>query len=427
MNRSGGGEQVALEAITEFYIGSRDFNGIPVVNLQQQNGLDENRLRNILRSLVETNKISLVFGDIHPNPHIKALPDEPVSDQLHKLDTQLSVHTCAYPTQPHLAGVVDAGSYGGRPYELELALGEAQLAFRAFDLSVLEVYRNDPRYRYETNDISGWISIHGDQDQPSSLAERDLVFLQTFGFCYDDGLNRAVAVFMTYLADLTPEHQQTWKARELSGRYWLHPDYDRQSRGQWGERISIFEAFTEELSLVNEMCELAYGVRLFKNTFKGTRPKAFSFLIRPTSSEFNDFVHTLDKMMSENLDKRFFAGHLPLEEEQTRKDGRVEVRQKGTIALLEQWLKSRWKTPDAEPMENSIAAFKEVRSLRQKPAHAVRPDEFDQTYFHEQRELMVRVYNAVRTLRLLLANHPNVHAADVKINEELYHGKIWTF
>jgi len=38
-----------------------------------------------------------------------------------------------------------------------LALGEAQLSYRSFDLSVLEFYRNDPRHRYENDDINGRI------------------------------------------------------------------------------------------------------------------------------------------------------------------------------------------------------------------------------------------------------------------------------
>ena len=73
------------------------------------------------------------------------------------------------------------------------------------------------------------------------MTESDQVFLQTFGFCYDANLNRAVAVFVHYLSDLTPEHQQIWKAKELTGEYTLHPDYYRNSiLGQWDEKISIF-------------------------------------------------------------------------------------------------------------------------------------------------------------------------------------------
>ena len=42
----------------------------------------------------------------------------------------------------------------------------------------------------------------------------------------------------------------------------------------------------------------------------------------------------------------------------------------------------------------------------------------------QQRELMRRSYEAVRTLRLTLANHPA--AKSVKVDDLLYEGRIWT-
>ena len=245
-----------LDEITASYGASHDFNGLPVNRLQSDHGWDDGELKEHLHILIESNEISLVFGDNHPNPHIKALPDEPKEQQLAKLENALTTQACGYPTNDHLAAVVDPATYAGQPYVLELALGEPQLAFRAFDLSVLEFYRNDPRYSYKTNDISGWISTNDGRSQPGSLPDRDRIYLQHFGFCYDEDLNRAVAVPIRYLANLTPDHQQMWKTKELSGPYQLHPDYDRQQRGEWAENISIFEAFIEELKLVNRMSEL---------------------------------------------------------------------------------------------------------------------------------------------------------------------------
>jgi hypothetical protein len=73
-----------------------------------------------------------------------------------------------------------------------------------------------------------------------------------------------------------------------------------------------------------------------------------------------------------------------------------------------------------------LASFRKVRKLRQKPAHSVREDEFDQKYFHEQRSLIMDAYAAVRTLRLVLANRPSVRANPPEINKFLFEGKIWT-
>jgi len=65
--------------------------------------------------------------------------------------------------------------------------------------------------------------------------------------------------------------------------------------------------------------------------------------------------------------------------------------------------------------------------MRQKPAHAVNENVFDQKYIHEQRKLMIGVYSALRLLRSMFARHPNVKAANIEIPEWLEKGLIWTY
>ncbi len=418
-----------LDIITQFYRESRDFNGIPMVTLLEQSGIGPEHLREILAQLVNDGKVSAVFGDIHPNPHIRALYDEPVEQQMSKLQTTKADGACFYPTPAHLRTLVDVSTYQDRPFMLKLALGEPQLAYYAFDLSVLEIYRNDPRYRYDHDDISGRIGITDAHYRAGTMPERDQILLKTFGFAYNDDLNRAVAVFLRYLADLTPEHQQIWNAKILGTHpeWKLHPDYYRPSiLGAFPERISIFEAFTQELRAINEMCSVIGWPPLFRNDFtEDKKPRGFGFLIRLTVREFNDFVLLLDKMISENLSRDFFAGVIPLEHEEERSDGKVVIRQKGTVQLLGEWLHRKFRTPDPKPLDEMIAAFREVRQLRQRPAHAPDEDVFDQAVFQRQRELMIRVYDGVRTLRLLLANHPR--AREYKVNDTIREGKIWTY
>jgi hypothetical protein len=129
-------------------------------------------------------------------------------------------------------------------------------------------------------------------------------------------------------------------------------------------------------------------------------------------------------MMSENLNRDFFQGEVPLDEEKLRSDGKVLVSQSGTITLLDQWIHKYFKPSDPTAMEKMLEAFRKVRKLRQTPAHAVSEDEFDQKYFKEQRQLVFDAY-AVRTLRLILANHPKVRAKPPQIGKQLYGGEIW--
>lgn len=418
-------DDAIVEMATEHYLSSSDFNGLAVRTLFEDESSRE-AVRGSLGRLVEAGKLTLEFGRSHPNPHIKALPPPPSHEgQLKYIAESDLLHACAYPTPEILASRVKEGEALDRPFTRRLTLGEAQLEFHAFDLSVLEFYRNDPRYHYETDDIRGWISIRDAYGDPSKTHERDQVHLQTFGFGYDDDMKRAVVVFTRYLANLSPEHQQIWNAKKLEGTYRLHPDYYRNSiLGEWGTKISIFEAFTAELKHINEMVKLMGKPPIFRNEF-ANRPTGFSFLMRPTTKELSDFVLLLDHMMSGNINKDFFSGDLQLDTEFRRSDGKIVVTPKGTIQLLEQWFEKKMRFPDPKPFNDMVASFRKVRKLRQKPAHKIEDSVFDQKFFKEQRALVIEAYNAVRTIRLMLANHPAVR--DYKMPEELFKGEIWNY
>jgi len=179
-----------LDKITAQYLESRDFNGYPIRSALKMGDINVDFLVQCLSNLISKGLISLVFGDRHPNPHIKALREESPEIQISKFETQNLEHVCAYPLRNHLEKVVDKSRYYNEPFKQELALGEPQLEFRSFDLSVLEFYRNDPRFIYQNDDISGFISI-SDQHHEDSL-KSDRIVMQTFGFCYDNEMNRAV-------------------------------------------------------------------------------------------------------------------------------------------------------------------------------------------------------------------------------------------
>lgn len=78
-----------------------------------------------------------------------------------------------------------------------------------------------------------------------------------------------------------------------------------------------------------------------------------------------------------------------------------------------------------KPIEDAVATFRKVRKLRQKPAHALEEDRFDQAIFRQQRELVIEAYSSVRLIRLVLANHPA--CKDVKVDSHLYEGKVTSF
>jgi hypothetical protein len=148
-------------------------------------------------------------------------------------------------------------------------------------------------------------------------------------------------------------------------------------------------------------------------------------LLRPTLASFNGFVHLLDKLMSDNLAHEFFTHQGLSVECEVLRSGKAIVERKGTIRLLEEWFKTRFSAADPTPLDKSIVIFKEVRRERQRPAHALDEDRFDNAFFKRQRELMIRAYGAVRVIRLVLSNHPLAQGVDVP--DWLDKGEIWPF
>lgn len=409
-----------LQLVTEQYLQSRDFNGLSITNLLA-NGYDANEMQNLARQLIKENKISVVSGKRDSNPHIKRLPTEELASQLRQIDEEFG-SIVLYPTPEHLLGVVNEDNYGNRPFTLRLALGEPQLSYQSFDLSVLEHYRNDPRYHYDFHDVQGRICIKDEHYLSDSMAERDKVLLQSFGLSYDKDLNGAVAVFLRYLASLSPEHQQIWNSKRLSREDTLHPDYYRSSiQGEWPEYISMYQGIVEEQHLINEMSKLMGREPLFRNEYNGNkRPREFGSLLRPTLRELNSFILLLDQMVSDNINKKFFQNDIPLTSDIDLGDDRVEVRQKGTLTLLDEWVTAKYS--EATLINEMLQPFKEVRKLRQKPAHSIREDDFDEKYVREQRELVVRVWRAMQSLRLAFSSHPNCKS----LKAPDYLDRVWT-
>ena len=109
---------------------------------------------------------------------------------------------------------------------------------------------------------SGLISLNFGDIHPNShiktfLPEADQILLETFGFAYDEDLNRAVASFLWYLSCLSPEHQRLRNSKELGPEYKVHPDYFRSSiTGDFPKGISMFHAFLHEQRIISEMTGL---------------------------------------------------------------------------------------------------------------------------------------------------------------------------
>lgn len=216
-----------LSRVLNFFVKSHDFNGILVSDLIDEHGFSCPKIREVIGQLVEENKINLAFASHSLNPHIKRLQDLPIKNQLVKL-TEEDPHTiCAYPSFEVIRDVVDLSVYDAQPFTKRLALAEAQLTPVFFELEVLDGYYRDPRYYFDFRDFTGSIGITTEHYNAQDVAERDKVLLQSFGSGYDSKRNRVVVVFLRYLAELSPEHQQIWNAHVSYDRCTMNSDYER--------------------------------------------------------------------------------------------------------------------------------------------------------------------------------------------------------
>jgi len=427
-------EDACLRAAVANYLQpGGDFNGMPLSAMTALTEGDWHSLQAVLIALVEASRANIHWEGVDGNPHINRVGFAPTEAQLGYLRTatEASYHACLFPSENALDAAINVADYARHPYTLELARGAAQLAFRSFDLQVLEAYRNDPRYHYDCSDVGGSISISTQGTEGAhAVRESDQVLVQTFGFSYDDEGNRYVAAFLRYLHDLSGEHQLLWRARQSSTPTRLHPDYFNSSiLGSWDLHLPLLQALCIEIWLINQMAKAMCGKPLFRadyGEYGEDRPKKLALLIRPTLEEFNAGVHLLDKVLSENISKDFFKGVLALEVETPRSDGKIVVTAKGTLALLDEYLRSVYRTSDWSPWDAAMTALRKVRKLRQQPAHAMQEDAFDPKYARDFKELCVEAYTGLATLRNCLQRHPAVIKAGITVPQDLEEGRIWT-
>ena len=248
-----------------------------------------------------------------------------------------------------------------------------------FELSILEKYFRDPRYFCYFGDSEGRISVHDEHYLSAQMPERDKILIETFGIGYDQNRNRVVAVFLRYLSDLSAEHQQMWRAHELSQLCTINSDYERASLwGMWPEHHSVYQAFIQEQIEINKLSAMIGKPILFKKTFEGYgRPVEFSIMLRPTLRAFQEFAHVLDKMLSENLNRDFFKGDVSFYEIEKTKDGE-QKKTLNTITLLQRWLQKHYRNRDGEEKSKEVLQpFRKVREARQPVAHALKADVYD--------------------------------------------------
>ena len=114
---------------------------------------------------------------------------------------------------------------------------EIQSEYLNFDISVLELYRNDSRYELIETKIGGSIDIKETYYLEGMKDEEEFIAGFTFGFSYDVYQKQsAVAVSPRNFSSLSPIHQDIWNTKKLEGMYRVNRKYTQMAiEGDWGE------------------------------------------------------------------------------------------------------------------------------------------------------------------------------------------------
>lgn len=418
-----------LKEIYNFFIKSRDFNGIPLTTLASNLKIEYKLILLILTELILEDNVSIQNGE---NPHIirfnhyktnqqlellkeaeknkEECLDELTIENEHTIRIMTNSHLlCVYPSQSYLKLYRNVKKYDSIPFSKRLALGEPQVYPAYFELNVLERYLNDPRYSFKFESYRGYIYTSGSDKNTSKLKKNDQTFLQSFGLGYDNKGKRVVVVFLRYLSDLTSNHQNYWKSKEITTKCKIAKEYVQNSfYGEWSRGISYYSAFIQEQKIINELCKLINRKTFFKETFEDDKaPREFSFFLSPTLHNYESFISLLDKMISENINKDFFKGFIDLVSVEKISKNMVERKHKGTLNLLEEWLSKYFCFDDKNGLKLVMKPLKLIRKERQKPAHKISENYYDEKLFLQQKKIMKNVYFSISNLRYIFSKHPN--------------------
>lgn len=398
-------ETSLITKVLNQYLNSGDFNGYALDELitffeEKKANLDV--LKFLILKMIDEEIISLECGDRHPNPMIKALEPLPKAEQMKKLNEVNLKMCCLYPTSKYLENNLDKNKYLDKPFTLKLALGEPQLKFYSFDLKVLKIYINDPRYIFKNNnDIQGTIYVKDGQ----TLENREKIYIKTFGYSRNRSMKRALSVPLTYLSDLTSEKQKLWESHLVTG-FEPYTEYKMIvfGHGHLLHKISGLEALMTEINYINQIIHENFQENIFKSL---NRPKKLLFMMMPTKNDFYDFASTLDLVLSDNLEKSFFKNRGLELDKIIQKNSLNVLEPKGTITLLREWIDKAFSLADSDQtqLNEIINFFREVRKLRSKEAHSEIEDEWSDEFFFKQRDLIILSIERIRTLRMLLQKH----------------------
>jgi len=393
-----------LEHITNHYLQSSNTSGLEIYNMPLFS-LDD------LISLIQEDKVRILTCDDDMNMHINRL-DLFASKEKQIENVIRKTPLTAYPTQKHLSGVNIVEEL---PFKKMLKMGFPHLHILYFSPEVLEIYFNDPKYLIGDGGYRGWISIKDTYYDDNDAIHSE--YIQDFGIAYssspDQGINdRAIGVFLTDLASLNLEVQYKWRGFLLPDQkvFKINKNYIKNLIfGEWTDEYWIFDALLDEISTINNLCEIISLPPFFRKTYSRSSQElvGYRLLLVPSKKNYYDFVSSLEKIVISNINIEFFQKRTPytVPIERRKSDGSL----KGSIEMLSEWMETNYAKSERsrEALSKVITVpLRNLRKIRQAPAHELYSNDYDKKLFSQQNELIKFTYLALYNIRNILAEHP---------------------
>ncbi|MFD5225719.1 hypothetical protein ACFWHT_08880 [Microbacterium sp. NPDC058342] len=391
-----------LKLVKQRYLKSRDFNGLHIrPNRTGQEVIDA------AVELAEAGLVQVVGHEDYMNIHIRPWPSRrTVAAQIEELRelTEDDYGVALYPMAKAMKGVKLPKKFEDAPFSRAMARGRSTLELAFFSADVLEGYRNDARFRFGMGDFGINFGL-SDEAYDDNQPDKDHVGMMHLGFAYDmsqydpeepdSPIVRRVAAFYGDLKDLTPEHQQRWASFQVEADdVDPHPVWYGTQMGRWPDGIGPFARLTQELENINDLFENVWDAKLFKTH---EPPEDFGWILRADQREWDHFIHSFDKLLSDNIDgKALDKAGVP------KKNAAGQPL--GTLVRLEMFM--TMNRVEADRAKWALAPLREVRAARQKPAHVLRSNVTDRTFVRKQKRLMHEVDEVLINIRQWLASHP---------------------
>lgn len=396
--------QELLDAVLSHWLDSAKrerFNGVRLDQLCLP--IPDAEIRGLIVGLIEARELDCLAPPLL-NPHIKRFPAPDVETQLGYLDVSEKYHTVLYPTGTAIQKSLDLSFLESKPFSHHLAEGSPQLEPLFFEVAALDRYRHDPRYSFHFNGYTGHMSVRDSASE--QMAERDRVFVETFGLGLDEQRHPVVAVFLRYLAYLSVEHQQYWNSYIVNRTAAIHPNYYKPSiLGEFWTNNGALAALALEIKKLNELTETIWGRPLFRRDVPDEPHYTLTPFMKPTKEELLTFAHELDKLISENLDKS--AVRQMLSDAGISLDAEADTL--GTLKLLEEFLFSgliKWDDESGARAE-VIEPLRRIRKVRQGPAHSIVENEYDPSVYDQRRQMLEDVIFALGSILMVVKKHPD--------------------